>query len=101
MAEPRKPIQQEICQLASYLHNKGGYGKDFEEAKAKVEETCVAVFDDYVTDCPGYAGKLMMVVWGAGPELYEVFVWRGGEITRIDQDPNLRREEKELRQQER
>lgn len=88
MPEPRRPTQEEMHQLACYIHYKGSYGEDLEEAKALVEETCVAVFDDYITDCPGYAGKLMMVVWGGSPAFYEVFIWRDGEITHVDQDPD-------------
>jgi len=35
----------------------------------------IAVFDDYITDCPGYAGRVMSVLWGAAPDTCSVFTW--------------------------
>lgn len=35
----------------------------------------IAVFDDYITDCPGYAGKVLYLVWGGYPQACDVFTW--------------------------
>jgi hypothetical protein len=93
MKKPRKPTREEAHQLAGYVHHKCGCTETPEEAELWTKETCIAVFDDYVSDCPGYAGKLMMVVWGAGPRSYQVYIWRYGKLTHVNQDPGLRSEE--------
>jgi len=92
MYKPRKPNQEEITQLAGYVHLKCKWTETLEEARLWIKDTCVAVFDHYMSDCPGYAGKLMMVVWGAGPASYMVFIWIAGALTRVHQDPGVRLE---------
>jgi hypothetical protein len=89
MPEARKPNQEEATQLAFHIHHRCGFTESLEEAELWVEATCVAVFDDYITDGPGYAGKLMMVVWTGGPDLYEVFIWRDGKLTPVNQEPGF------------
>lgn len=76
---PRCPTTSESQDLAWWLHEKGhaaGDASDFAEA------AYVAVFDDYMTDCPGYMGKVMFVVWPASPTMFDVFVWDDGQFRR-------------------
>ena len=53
-------------------------GVDRETAEGFIEGAAIAVFDDYITDCPVYAGKVMMVVWPAAPSIHDVFSWEHG-----------------------
>ncbi len=99
MTKPRLPNPEEIDQLAAqillntYAAGSMVNAEERTNAKRLVESASVAVFDDYAADSPGYAGKLMSVVWPGGPELYEAYIWRNGEITRVDQDEGLQRKE--------
>jgi hypothetical protein len=97
MNKPRKPNRQEITQLAGYIHYKFGHGENLKEAELVVKDTCIAVFDDYISGGPGYAGKLMMVVW-LWPAAYEVYIWEDGELTHVNQDHDWCEEEEDWRQ---
>lgn len=74
--QPRAPSFQELGDLSAWLATQ----MDGDNARFLLENTYVAVFDDYATDCPGYAGKLMSVVWGGSPTMYDVFTWHGEEL---------------------
>jgi hypothetical protein len=91
MNKPRKPTQAEKSDLVYYVVNEiSGIGAtdQMKFAHAWVEDAAIAVFDDCLTDYPGYVLKLMMVVWHSSPEQYEVFIWReDGAIVRINQHP--------------
>lgn len=50
---------------------------DWGEEAEYLEHIWIVVFDDYCTDGPGYAGKLMVVVWGGSPSFTETFIWQG------------------------
>ena len=46
----------------------------------------IAVFDDYITDAPGYSGKVMVVVWALSPRDYDVYIWdEHGRLKRTNQ----------------
>ena len=79
----RSPNADERRQLAGWLRNQG---HEEDTATELVETACVAVFDDYASDGPGYAGKLMTVVWGGGPSFFDVFIWEGEWMIRSDRD---------------
>jgi len=66
-------------------------GAESQEARDWVAKASIVVFDDYVTECPGYTGKVMLVVWAPGPSLYEAFVFLKGQITHLKQDPSCHR----------
>ena len=84
MNVPRQPNDEEINQLALYLlAQRNADPADAEEvndAKEQVESASAAVFDHYITDCPGYAGKLMVVIWSGDPSFCEVFGWTNGKM---------------------
>jgi len=75
MSNPRRPTKQELAELEVHL------GNDIEH----IDTYYFAVFDDYVSDCPAYAGKLMVAVWGM-PEFYEVYIWVDGRIQKAPLD---------------
>jgi hypothetical protein len=66
---PRKPTSDELKALYKYYEGKG---IDLDEVGW---EKWVAVFDDYITDSVGYAGRVMVVVWGDSPTMYEAFTF--------------------------
>ena len=90
MREPRKPTQTELHQLARHIHGERCYGGNFEEARIAAEAAYVSVFDSYMTECPGYEGKLMVVVWSAEPSFYQVYIWTDGDIASLDQSQEVR-----------
>lgn len=80
---PRTPSVGELKELVSWLCS---IGHDQEVATDLTESASVAVYDNYVTDCPGYAGKLMSVVWSGSPSFFDVFIWEKGRLTRSGRD---------------
>lgn len=65
----------------------GGFeaNDNWDVASVEVDKAYIAVFPNYVSDSQGYRGKVMAVVWAGDPSLYEVFIWRDGQIERLDQ----------------
>jgi hypothetical protein len=47
-----------------------------------VAHAAIAVFDEYITVGPGYAGKVMTVVWDGSPSFSEVYLWQAGVVQR-------------------
>ena len=86
--KPRRANSTEKAQLAHVLRREA---LSPIEAKELVDGATIAVFDDYISDSPGYAGKVMVVIWPTGPQLYEVLIWRNGSLVYVDQDPSLHR----------
>ena len=76
--EPRMPTSAEKQELITLMISKFGYEQD--SFKEIVENSAIAVFDRYTTGCPGYQGKVMMVVWEAGPSIFDVYTWQNGMI---------------------
>ncbi len=72
----RKPTEQEKKELVDYLV-KEGYIEAPEPDEDLFDGTIyAAVFDNYITDGPGYAGRVMVVVWSGAPEFTETYIWR-------------------------
>ena len=79
----RRPTDFELGQLET--HVLGMMNADTEEEAQDVRDTVAAaricVFDDYITGCPGYVGRVMVVVWDGGPDTSQTFTWnRGGNL---------------------
>jgi len=99
MIEPRKPTFQEVQLLEDYLavemgcwHNESD--ADRANVQGLIEGAGVAVFDKYITDCPGYSGKVMLVVWPGSPNMHEAFTFDNQDkLIRINQDEGFRKEE--------
>jgi hypothetical protein len=82
MNKVRLPNAEELTELKKYFL---GLFKDEETVNLIIENHFFAVFDNYISDCPAYVGKLMVAVYGM-PEFYEVFVWNDGVIKRVELD---------------
>ena len=86
---PRLPTKAEKRELAEYKTQacyKKPTSEDLDQQISFAETAWIAVFDHYHTDCPGYVGKVMAVVWPGAPELHEVFVWYEGRIGSVETD---------------
>src|SRR3972149_9970800 len=95
---PREANETEKSELAFYVAEQMGgfeYNDNMEQAKGHIEGAAIAVFDNYITDSPGYAGKLMTVVWPGSPDMYEVFIWSLGKMKHLNQDKGFSIEEPE------
>jgi hypothetical protein len=67
---PRVPTAREKDRLVKLLVSRG---QDVDEAMLLVKESAyIAVFDSYITTSPGYAGKVMLVLWDDKPSHYEL-----------------------------
>ena len=84
---PRSPNTEELRQLIDCLR---AQGHDPDTAAELVRCASLAVFDDYVSGSPGYAGKVMCVVWDGGPSFFDVFIWEKGKLLRSDRDDDAK-----------
>jgi hypothetical protein len=79
--QPRLPTHEERQQLIAWNLS---LGVDRESASGLVDGAFIAVFDNYMTECPGYVGKVMSVVWSGAPSIYDVFTWEDGTLRHED-----------------
>lgn len=76
----RKPTEEEKKELlehviaSKYIKEPSAEERQ-DEADVIDNSAYIAVFDDYITDGPGYAGKVMVVVWSGAPEFTETYYW--------------------------
>jgi len=81
---PRKPTEEEKKQLLDYIlrdedpemFDAGKIDPEHKEwMKEAIEVAAIAVFDNYITDSVGYAGKVMVVVWPLAPGAIQSYTW--------------------------
>ena len=77
---PTETEQRELAELTLTDKNEEPTSENIAEELQHVEAAYIAVFDNYMTDCPGYTGKLMVVVWGGSPDIHEVFTWEDNRL---------------------
>jgi hypothetical protein len=53
----------------------GGTDDDRETYLGWIENAWLAVWDHYITDGPGYAGKVLAVVWAGAPSFVQSYTW--------------------------
>ena len=79
----RKLNEQEKKDLIWYIaeNDLGGFesNDNLETSKSLVESSSIAVFDNYISDCPGYEGRVIVAVFGY-PEAHSVYGYREGEL---------------------
>jgi len=89
MKNPRKPTETEKSDLAYWVAERmdsPATDEDLEQAQGFVYNAYIAVFDNFVSECPGFFGKVMIVIWAPGPSMYEAFIWRNDKLVKLDQD---------------
>lgn len=87
--ELREPTEDELNEVIRHKIEEDG--RSYEEAKRDVETFYYAVFPDYITGCPGYAGKVLIEIGTAGPGFLYIYTWFDGEIQGRNQAPEMRR----------
>jgi len=86
----RQPTHGEKQALLEWQSRYGMKDYTDNEIKGYIENASIAVFPHYMTDCPGYVGKIMDVVWGGSPSFFECFVWEEGSLSKEPQDIGMR-----------
>lgn len=85
----RKPSKQEKKDLAWYIaeNDLGGFesNDNLETSKNLIENAYIVVFDDYISDSPGYVGKVIVAVFGY-PEAHSVYGYREGELIEFNKE---------------
>jgi hypothetical protein len=88
--QPRQPNEEELESLTQLTASRYGYSDDpvenKNEARRLVKNAYIAVFDDYTTGGPGYAGKVMTVVWDGSPSQYDVYTWENGDLAQVEKE---------------
>lgn len=80
---PRSPSNAELEQLWKWLKNEG-HAESYGLQKSHLLDTLwITVFDKYITDGPGYSGRVMYLIWGGSPECCDVFVWHDKELIHV------------------
>jgi hypothetical protein len=79
LMNPRKPTKEEKQELLEFVVAHKYVTKPTNEERQDdadmIENASIAMFDDYITDSPGYAGKVMVVVWSGDPSFTETYTW--------------------------
>lgn len=74
---PRQPTSEELEELLQWQitqrYARSISAEEREDERGLVESSWIGVFDDYITDGPGYAGRVMFVVWPGSPSMFHVF----------------------------
>jgi hypothetical protein len=76
----RAPTSLEIDQIADALRQP--MGLDEQEGYDLAHAARVAVFDHFISDGPGYTGRVALVLHSGGPECVDVVIWRDGAARR-------------------
>ena len=87
---PRKPTSEEYQSLAKAMNLQSfGHEEDSEESDTLlyISGLCIAIFDNYVTDCPGWCGKIAIIVYGGDPSFYHLYRYVNGP-TKQNPNPN-------------
>ncbi len=79
---PRGPTHGELDQLKTWIES-NWKSFDFSAFPEWHSILYIAVFDRYMTDGPGYVGKLMYVINAGSPSWCDIFVWRDDRIDHI------------------
>lgn len=72
----RAPTAVELEELAAIVAE--GMGDEIEYARDALSGSHIGVIDNYITDGPGWFGKLAVVVWSGSPELVDTYGWNEG-----------------------
>jgi hypothetical protein len=72
---PRVPTQEEL-ELIFNLADDNTFDS-VDELVEYIGSQNIAVFDKYISDGPGYTGRVAVLIWGAGPNCVSVFTLDG------------------------
>lgn len=85
----REPTPEELGQLLNW-HLERQYGEnhkltydEIEDERLSIRNASICVFPNYITDGPGYSGRVMVVVWSGDPTFVEAFVWYQDKLIKL------------------
>ena len=61
--KPRLPTEDELADLRGFVVDSAQGDYEMWMVDNMLENSPIAVFDDFMTDGPGYRGKVLIVVW--------------------------------------
>ena len=82
MNKIRMPTEKELAELENYLTIDMIDITDAKSIEENIKRAYVGIIDNYVSDCPGYTGKLLFVVWNS-PDVHETFGWDDKGIFKV------------------
>jgi hypothetical protein len=88
---PRSPNRAELDAIAD-LCSGDRHNFEWQETREQLDAASVAVFA-YISDSPGYVGRVAVVVWPGGPELFDVFTLDGKEPAAMPHDTTKTKEQ--------
>lgn len=84
----RPPTDDELEALVQWYRDT--YDMDRRDAVQTVDHCYHVMIEDYVTGCPGYAGRVLIAIGDAAPSFHGVYTWQDGDLTRRDQADEVR-----------
>jgi hypothetical protein len=83
----RPPNELECLDIIAYMESQGA--ADLWEPGAMMDDllgrTCIGVADKYITDGPGYAGRVIVIIWPGAPETHDVLCYdKEGKLYRAE-----------------
>ena len=72
MNAPREPTADELDAIVAATAAAQGFDctqMEWEEHEQMTRSAHIAVFDNFVSDGPGYCGRVAVIVWPGGPEI--------------------------------
>lgn len=84
----RQPTDDELDDLVQWYRDTRDH--DRKEVVETVSQCYHVIIEDYVTGCPGYAGRVLIQVGGAGPAYNAVYIWTDDGLKRCDQTDEIR-----------
>jgi hypothetical protein len=77
---PRPPTEHELAEVWAWMKEQRYDEMYLLEEASWFEQFWIAVFDHYITGSPGYAGKVLYLIWDGTPANCTVFVWNKANI---------------------
>lgn len=82
----RKPTVKEREELKNYVYIEMFNEQEYETVDQTVNNAHIGIIEDYISDSPGYVGKLLFVVWGFSGA-YELYGWdKEKRLYKIDKE---------------
>jgi hypothetical protein len=78
MPEMRSPRVQERDDILNWMVSEG---QDPQDCAGMLSQAAVGVADGYITDGPGYAGRVISIVWSGDPSIHQVLIYQDGRLT--------------------
>lgn len=72
----RNPTEDEKEDIAKYLQDQCGANTEPGYGTEMVGRSWIGVADNYISDGPGYTGRVIVVIYPAGPETHDVLCYR-------------------------